>query len=419
MSKKFKSSVITKTPQEFIHVKHVISFFQYKCWLLLIKSYEEFLRNGTKPDSKGFYHLSISVLNNAFGYELSSKMLRQEMKELTHTGITFNFLEKNGESCDYFTSFILECFVSSKKIRFRLPSFIDDVLTGDESLKKMFLVLDWDTFQTIKGKYEAIIYKLCKDYLGVGRTPYFSIEKYKEYVGLEEQSYPVIGELIRITVKKPLSNLAKNEKIDIDIELVLKRGGRGGKILGFHFVMKKRKQETPKKLPTHPVFDKAKADIKHEKQLEILEKYSPAEIEVIFDEANLYIEKEFDKSKLVNPGAVYNKAFAEGWGLAALAAKKQYEQEKIAKKQEKQRKKAEAEQKEQLEQEEMDANQKMFEMFFEALNPEKKEELLNDVEQQLTIDFMRKQFAVDRQAGVAHKNPMFTFMLKTAMGMAL
>jgi hypothetical protein len=40
-------------------------------------------------------------------------------------------------------------------------------MRGLDLPKAMFSLISWDIFNHFTGKHEAIIYKLCKDYIGV------------------------------------------------------------------------------------------------------------------------------------------------------------------------------------------------------------------------------------------------------------
>ena len=59
-------------------------------------------------------------------------------------------------------------------------------MKGLDDAKAIFHLLHWEIFSSFNGKYEAILYKLCKDYVGVQRTPYMSIDDFRHYIGLQD-----------------------------------------------------------------------------------------------------------------------------------------------------------------------------------------------------------------------------------------
>ena len=200
-----------KTPQELVHIKHNISAVQYKYWFILIKIFQEFLSSGVEPDKDGFYSVPIAELEKMMGYDLRRKYLKDDLFALSGTAIAFNYLEKNGKEVFYGASFLPEFKVYSKTLKFILPSFIKNILIGDEEIKKMFLIMDWNIFNSFNGKYEAIIYKLCKDYIGFGKTKYFTIEAYRDYIGLKDDEYTSTDDFTKRCLRNPVKKINENE----------------------------------------------------------------------------------------------------------------------------------------------------------------------------------------------------------------
>lgn len=390
--------VETKTPQELIHIKHSISAVQYKYWFILIKIFQEYLLSGVEPDNKGFYSVPIAELEKLMGYEIKRKDLKSDLFSLSGTAIAFNYIKKNGEKVFYGASFLPEFEVYSKTVKFILPSFIKSILLGESEYKKMFLIMDWNIFNSFNGKYEAIIYKLCKDYLGFGKTKYMSIETYRDYIGLKDDEYTSTDDFTKRCLRNPVKKINENNLSDIFINIVYKKQGR--KIIGLHFEVKP-KDKTPildiPPLEPNPAFEKSLIPINPQKQIEYLQKYSEAQIMAIID----YVNAQNEQGKIKNLGAYYHKAFLNGWGLENFEAKKRAEAETEAKilevkaKKEAERKaKAEAEAKERAEKERTDKAIKIF----ESLPADEQEKILDELEK-LTPPFMKKYFSEKRKNG--------------------
>lgn len=408
---------LTRTPQELVHIKHSISARQYKYWFLLLKAYKELIEANTQADKDGFYSVSLSDISNLMGYEPVKKELKADLEALRQQPIIINYLEKDGKPVTHGMGFISEWKVSSTKISFRLPSFIEKVVQGDLEAKQMFLLLNWDIFNSFGGKYEAIIYKLCKDYIGVGRTPYFTVEEYRDYIGLKENEYKQFFRLNEWTLTKPIKNINDNEMSDILVKVVLEK--KGVKVIGLHFEME-YKATTPvleiAPIEPNPAFEKSLITIPLNKQLEYLGQFSEEQIKAIIDRTNDYIGKLKTDGKKASVGAIYNKAFAESWGLDNWEA----EQKEKAKAEERKRQakaEREAEAKAQKEREELIKKEKEIKNYcidiFWKLEDEQQTEIIEIVKQRINpislISFLEEAKKKDKNLW---DNPIYYVQLK-------
>lgn len=410
---------LTKTPQELVHIKHTISVRQYKYWFLLLKAYKELIEANTQADKDGFYSVSLSDISNLMGYEPVKKELKADLEALRQQPIIINYLEKDGKPVTHGMGFLSEWKVSSTKISFKLPSFIEKVVQGDLEAKQMFLLLNWDIFNSFGGKYEAIIYKLCKDYIGVGRTPYFTIEEYRNYIGLNDDEYKDFKALNRRTLSEPVKNINENNSSDILVEVEFERQGR--KVVGLHFTMeyKEKNSQLIETVPIepNPAFEKSLITIPLDKQLDYLKRFSEDQVKVIIDRANDYIDKLKADGKKASVGAIYNKAFLESWGLDNWEAEQKAKAEEAERKRQAKAER-EAELKAQKEAEERErqerAERERCFSVFEALPQDEQEAILDEIEQTIkqTIPFFLTGFKEDRKNGLKpYKKPPHCFTL--------
>ena len=334
--------VVLKTPQSIVHIKHSISLRQYKYWVLLLRFYREFFEQSELPDKDGFYTVPIAKIGDYMGYEPVKQELKTDFEGLRKEPIIINFLDKDGKKATHGMGFISEWKITSKTIAFKIPSFLEKAVKGDIETKNIFQLLNWNIFNSFNGKYEAIIYKLCKDYIGVGRTPYMTVSEYREYIGLKESEYIQFFELNRWTVSNPIKAINKNEISDIEVAVEFKRVGR--KVEGLYFTIKHKKQTTipfPDFEP-HPAFTFAKVSISIQDQHKYLATMTPELIEATIRRVNIYAEELKKQGKPVNLGGAYKKAFDEDWGTqqleqdnkanaekAKVIEKKRAEQEKV------------------------------------------------------------------------------------------
>lgn len=316
-----------KTPQSLIHIKHTISLFQYKLWILLLQEFKRQFDAGEPADEKGFRYVSMSYLEHHLGYTPSRQDLIEDLRALRKEEICFNYLEKDGYKAQYFAGFISEVKATRLNVGFKFPSLIDDVMLGLDGAKAIFQMLNWNVFNHFSGKYEAIIYKLCKDYIGIGRTPYLTVSEIREYMGLKETEYALFEDFNKFCLKKPITLINASEVSDIVVEAMYNRSGR--KVVGLYFTVKSKHQTM---LPfvefqVNPAFDCAKVTIPIMEQQAYLESFTPDQIRLSIERANAYCEDLEKKRKGVNYGAIYKTAIMENWGeqlkeQRALEAKK-------------------------------------------------------------------------------------------------
>jgi hypothetical protein len=319
-----------KTPQSLIHIRHTISLFQYKLWILLLQEFKRQFDAGEPADENGFRYVSMSYLEKHLGYTPNRKDLINDLRALRKEEICFNYLEKDGYKAQYFAGFISEVKATRLNVGFKFPSLIDEVMLGLDDAKAIFQMLNWNVFNHFSGKYEAIIYKLCKDYIGVGRTPYMTVEELREYMGIKTTEYAEFMKLNEWVIKKPMKSINSSDISDIQVDAVYNRNGR--KVVGLYFTVKSKHQTM---LPfvefqVNPAFDCAKVTIPIAKQQEYLDAYTPEQISLSIERANAYCEDLEKKRKSVNYGAIYETAIRENWG-AQLQEQRVLEAKKKAK----------------------------------------------------------------------------------------
>jgi plasmid replication initiation protein len=311
-----KDIATVKTPQSVVHIKHSITLRQYKIWVILLQRFRDFYEKQESPDENGFYSISTDEIKGFLGYEAMKEELKSDLEKLRKEPIILNYLEKDNMPVMHGMGFLSEWKVTTKKIRFRLPSFLENVMKGLDQSKAMFQLLNWQIFNHFTGKYEAIIYKLCRDYIGVKNTPYMTIGEFRNYMGLKDGEYKEFLDLNKFVIKKPVEKI--NESSLSDIEVTIQYRTEGRKKLGLYFVVS-RKNQTSIPFPEteeNPAFRFAKVRIEPTTQIEYLAQRQPDEIGLCIERANEYGEGEAAKGKTPNYGAIYRKAISEGWHIS-------------------------------------------------------------------------------------------------------
>lgn len=316
-----------KTPQELVHIKHKITLLQYKYWVLMLRAYREIYEESRGELAEGeVCYLPMAKLAEHLGYEPKTSDIERDLEAIRKEAIIFNVLEKDGQKGKTGRGFISEWYVSSNRIGVVFPPMIRRAVENLDNRESIFHLLNWSIFNSFTGKYEAVLYKLCKDYVGTGRTPYMPLEKFRGYMGIKDTEYNDFKRLNQWVISGPVKRINESELADITIEPEFKREVR--KIIGLWFKVSAKKQ-TALDFGDDPAFRFAKVSVSLAQQKKYLEAKGSELVELSIQRANEYAEVQEKAGKEVNLGAVYRKAIEEDWGHE-YASKKAREASKLA-----------------------------------------------------------------------------------------
>jgi Initiator Replication protein len=357
---------------------------------------------GEKPDEDGFRYVSMAAIEAALGYVPNKSEFDRDLKRLIAEPIGVNLLEKDGKEARYYASFLSEAKVSTNRIAFKFPSYLEGVMRGLEDSKAMFQLLNWSIFNHFSGKYEAVIYKLSKDYVGVSKTPYMTVEEFREYMGLKPAEYSRFNNLNLFVISGPCERINSSEVSDISVRPDYEREGR--KVIGLRFLVSRKAQATIPfpELESSPVFRFSKIHIEPATQQEYLSLRPPEEIELCIERANEYAEEQKKAGKNTDLGAIYRKSISEGWHVSYLAKKKR--KEAIAQESEKKISAAQAKESQEAAKAK-EARARINEILtrFDALPDEEKTKLRADYLATLTASIVRKPFEKDGEKSPLHR----------------
>lgn len=363
------------TPQSLVHIKHSISLQQYKYFLLLFDEMCFLMGSGVDPDENGFYNIRMEKLADKIGYTPNKKEIWNDFVKLKNETIAVNYLMKDGQPIRYGAGYISEWGVSNSFIKFKFPSFFIEVAKKFKEQRRLFLQLNWGIFNSFSGKYEAILYKLCKDYENSGgkRTPEFSVDGFREYMGLSDSEHKEFKIMKTWCITKPLKKI--NESTITDIEISLKEITSGRKVVGLYFEIKSKTQQS---LPieTDPIDDPfmlARVPIPMNLQADFLKVHTIEDAKLCIQAANEWIDAKVKAGETVAHGKAYRMALKENWrpnNQSIQLQEREIEAKKSAiKDKEKKKEQAEAEKKE----EQMKWLGEMFSAFGALPDEEKKE----------------------------------------------
>lgn len=311
-----------KTPQELVHIKHKISLLQYKYWILLLKAYRENYEAGIATED--FTFLPMSKVTEALGYQPKTREIESDLEKIRVEPLHFNLLEKDGQKARQGNGFISSWHVSSNRIGVIFPKQLREAVENLDKKNSIFHLLNWNIFNSFSGKYEAILYKLCKDYVGVGRTKEMSLEIFREYMGVAPTEYTDFKRLNQWCISGPIKKINQSELSDITIKPIFGRQNR--RVVKVQFEVEPKRQSVLD-FGDDPAFRFSKIQIPRKQQRKYLSLADPEAIEMAIRRANEWGEEKEKSGEEVDYGKVYYKAIKENWG-AGYKAKLEEQQRK-------------------------------------------------------------------------------------------
>ncbi|MBC7710830.1 MAG: replication initiation protein [Rhizobacter sp.] len=317
-----------KTPQELIHVQHKISLRQYKYWILMLRAYREAYDSGKLVNEDGYCVLPLTTVTARMGYRPSNAELRGDLEAIRKEPIIYNALRKDGTPVIRGAGFISTWQVASGYIGFTLPDMLCRCVERLDDRDSIFHLLNWSVFSTFAGKHEANLYKLCKDYVGVRRTPVLTVSSFREYMGISDHEYPEFKALNRYVVADSVQRINESAASDITVEAVYAREFR--KVVSLQFLVQPKQQLTLS-WGDEPAFAAARSLISVVQQREYLTARSADAIRASIDRANIYIDEQTKQAKPVrNAGGIYRKAIVEDWGSQRSTNQDQLQESALA-----------------------------------------------------------------------------------------
>nr|WP_257618439.1 replication initiation protein [Neisseria meningitidis] len=261
------------------------------------------------------------------------------MDALRMASIILNYLEKDGRPVIHGMGYISEWKINNGKVFYNISDTILNELLL-KSGRSMFLLMDWSVFNSLPGKYCGILYKLCKDYAGIGKTPYFTVQEFRHYLGLDDKEYEEFRALKAKIIKPAIEHINNSENVDIKIIPQLKRENR--RVVGLHFDIEyKTNIEKNNQNMADEDIETAFSESKIEPLatlIKFLETKTPQQVAYCIQAANGYIDGLLNRGQDANIGSVYFKAIQDDWGKPLMAAEEQEERKRQERAEEKKKK---------------------------------------------------------------------------------
>ena len=104
--------------------------------------------------------------------------------------------------------FISEWEISDASLGFTFPTFLSDLVRNMDYNNDMFMKLNWSIFNAFTGKYEALVWKLCRDFAGSGQTKDLALPALREYFGLRDNEYQEFKDLNKFVISGPAKRVS-------------------------------------------------------------------------------------------------------------------------------------------------------------------------------------------------------------------
>lgn len=158
------------------------------------------------------YSLPVSKIYELFGHKTTEyKLVKSTLKELTSSSIEWSMFDKEGHEKINFAVWCSESNIYKGIITFTFPKSLKQLLINADKVRHATLSLPIIT--QLKSRYSIKIYQECllhynhqKKY---GETPYRKIEEFKNYLGVDGETYNEFKRLNNRILKPSLKEINK------------------------------------------------------------------------------------------------------------------------------------------------------------------------------------------------------------------
>lgn len=203
-----------------VHISHDLSLIQQQLWnALLANAYDNLA-------VKTIHEIDLRILLFHVGKNRSISYLQTILSQLC-TIESYNLIDKTG-----WPKFS-DQKVTKNKFRLLTTAIIEDGLCkysfSTDLIPQMvnppaYAKINLLTQRAFKSKYSLIVYELCVDYLHIERTPRFTIEQLKTYLGIEQTEYKEFKHFNYKIIKKVISEVNQKSDLSIAVKFECKNG---------------------------------------------------------------------------------------------------------------------------------------------------------------------------------------------------
>lgn len=234
--KKSNSSVpdLVKKAVAAIHIKNDISCLQRKLWnVLLSNAYLDL------ADSEIQLHeIRVKDLMDEVGFDSKNiAYLKQALEDMVTTKLTWNILDEKGKKEWGVSAALASAVISGGVCHYSYSAHLRQKLHNPE----FYAPVPLNVLRRFCGGHALALYENCLRYRLVSQTPFFSLDVFRDLIGVgDNNSYDDFKVLNRAVIKP--SMLEVNTVSDIFLGIELQREKR--KVVGVKFTIDGNKQES-------------------------------------------------------------------------------------------------------------------------------------------------------------------------------
>ena len=207
--------------------------------------------------------IKIKDLSDALEFDSNDHdVLRASMRELVSATVEWNTLGKDKESAWGLASLLAHVEFERGIAKYSYSPFLRRMLHNPRMYAKIKLSLQ----NAFRSKYSLVLFELMHDYFDgsrqEGETPWISVERFRELMGVDESQYPAFKALNQWVIRIAVDEVST--KTDIEVKVHFQRNGRQIAALKFTSVPRTGKKVKTKN-PVPPDFKKNQADPKGRK----------------------------------------------------------------------------------------------------------------------------------------------------------
>ena len=228
------NEVIKASPA--IQIQSSITHLQRRAWnILLANAYDEL------PNTD-IHHISLFDLALSLGYDSRDyDHLKETLEALVDCTVKWNVLRKDKKQEWGVAALLASAKIANGVCTYSFAPHLRYKLYNPRIYTKLNLRLQ----NRFTSRYAVILWEVCFDYFDIarneGETPFMSLEKFRELIGLGEQEYPLFKEFNRNIIKPAIEEI--NDLTNFLIEVEQKRVGR--KIAELKFKISRLKELPP------------------------------------------------------------------------------------------------------------------------------------------------------------------------------
>lgn len=228
-----------------IAIENKISFLERKVWNVLLANAYYDLPN------KSVFDIPLNDLAKSLEFDSNNlDYLKKALRKLGDTKVEWNILNSNGKEEEWgFVNLLSYASIKKGICTYEYSQFLRDRLYQPALYARINLLMQ----NKFSGKYTLALYELLTHYIDSSKseravTEFFSIDKYRVFIGANDNEYKKFCDLKRRTITEPVGHINKVSNIRVNTEY--KKEGQVTTAVRF-FIEKNNEVKVPELVETN------------------------------------------------------------------------------------------------------------------------------------------------------------------------